>query len=351
MAVFSKPDGTYELHFCGKVGNIRDNISIGKLEFTSDQTEKAGLTSTLRLKCTIPYEQGVAIIFGYISPHELAELIQPYFVTESPETTLCPLDGSVAIIDALRGEMVVNPCLETLDAYMCREDGSDLAGVRQSEIIDMGKTDYMPDGRGALCFADDIAKSGDFFEEIMSIAEKMCSYSLCISLRSAYKLGIDKFDEYIDAIFRAAVYGDVSVMLSGCTCAADIEYSNKIMSKTFCRLMGEGKEIDGYLARGIFVDSPIWLCGCELTDRADFLCFDFSNLSRRLLGTETPGELSDGENETLCRFWENYRATHRFGVQSELRAFGGDMGKTKIFRDWVEFMDIKEVYLPCRQTR
>ncbi|MBP3370353.1 MAG: hypothetical protein J6L85_06335 [Clostridia bacterium] len=288
--------------------------------------------------------------------HELEGMGIAYFLLSSGEEIPDTVEGRIAIIDASVGRLIIDPRIDTLDRYSPRykEDGEDAFGIKRSVTSSAQElSEYLSGGRrdsgGILCRAEDIAAKGDFFEGALALTEMSPSGSLCVRVSVPDTDGEDSFCERIDVLFRSAVYGEVSVMLEGYRSAADIERAVRLMYKSYCRLENEGREINTHLARGLMVDSPIWLTGQSDLSGFDFLCSDFDRLCGLLLGVSPIDALRDRELAgTLCRFWENYRRTHQFHGRTELRAKSDLLFDSKIFIDWVDFMEIGEVYLPAR---
>ena len=147
-----------------------------------------------------------------------------------------------------------------------------------------------------------------------------------------------------EALFRAAVYGEISIMLSGFCSPCEIESANALLHSVFCELEAEGREINGCVAHGLLIDAPIWLTERQRLGRCDFLCFDFDLLTSRLLGVEVMEELKKTHIDSLCRFWESYREAFCGIEGAELRAISRAQNSKELFYDWVDFMNISEIY-------
>lgn len=224
-------------------------------------------------------------------------------------------------------------------------------GARISLVADKGDiARYLVRGRrqsgGWLCNADDVSASGDFFEVLLALTELCCTERLCIAESLPWACGKEAFEERSESLFRAAVYGgELSVMLYGYRSPREAEEAFNIMHKSFCRLEEEGREVSGYLTRGVMIDSPIALLDIQNLPRVDFICFDFDRLSEGLLGHPVDVILNDRElTETLCRFWEDIRRTCFVHQKTEARAISEGLFSSKLFSDWVKFMDIREIY-------
>ena len=201
---------------------------------------------------------------------------------------------------------------------------------------------------GWLCYADDVAASGDFFEILLALTELSCSERLCIAEELPWLCGEREFEERAESFFRSAVYGgELSVMLCTYRSVREVEEAFELMHKSFCRLEQEGREISGYLARGVMIDSPIALLEMQRLPRVDFLCLDFDRLCERLLGFPVE-ELARDERmtETLCGFWEEIQKVCFLHSKVELRALSSRLFSSELFCDWADFMGIREIYVP-----
>ncbi len=238
-----------------------------------------------------------------------------------------------------------------------REFGARANGCRVSRIADRSDiAHYLVCGKrqsgGWLCDADDVAASGDFFEVLLALTELNCTDRLCITEMLPWRCGSEEFEERAESLFRAAVYGgELSVMLCGHRSACDVAEAFELMNKSFCRLEEQGREASGYLLRGVMINSPMALLEAKYLPRVDFVCFDFEALCERLLGYPSDIIAEDVVLcETLCRFWEECRRECFAHTKTELRAISGGLFSSKLFEDWAEFMEIREIYTPKQAT-
>ena len=233
------------------------------------------------------------------------------------------------------------------------DEDKEYRAVHVSRIVDRGDiARYIVRGKrqsgGWLCYGDDVAATGDFFEVLLALTELSCSERLCIAEELPWLCGEREFEERAESFFRSAVYGgELSVMLCGYRSAREVEEAFELMHKRFCRLEEEGREVSTYLARGVMIDSPISLLDLHRLPRVDFLCFDFDRLCELLSGLPAEEAARDGETrETLCRFWEERRRACFLHSKIELRALSRRLFSSELFYDWINFMEIREIYAP-----
>ena len=343
-----------------------DNLIVGKLKswrrgegFYSRERCVLCFGSVRSLFEALPYIEAFGNLAALICPCTIPEEIKARLAA-SRTPAFCLVDGvsiedgdgRIALIDVSRCVLTVDPSLDLLERYSQKRAESPCLAKVKSGIIVEGEYDdkLFSHGASLLCNAEKMASGGDFYERMLFLAENFCAEPLCIELNAADPLKESRLCERAEAIFRAAVYGEVSVLMSEYRSVRELECAFEIMHKSFCRLCEEGREVNGQVARGILISSPVWLYKSLLLPRADFICFDFDLLCERLLGVDSSQiESSDSATETLCRVWEEYRSVclpHDKYEKKDLRAKSRSLFGGKLFRDWVEFMGIGEIYLP-----
>lgn len=262
-------------------------------------------------------------------PRRFAGLRLPCLVIRE-ELSEFALDGHVALIDLDGSRILLDPGLEALSEYARREEGEH-SGARAR--------------RGRLCSAHELSLGGDIFEGALGLLESNAERGLCVSLELS-STDRDRLWSESEALLLAAVYGELSIMLSDFCSASELGEASALLHSVFCELEAEGREVNGCVARGILIDSPIWLWQRARLGRCDFICFDFDRLTYRMLGIGGDGELGRGRTDTLCRFWEDCRASVFASERAELRAVSRSKYLRELFFDWVDFMNIGEIYLP-----
>ena len=304
--------------------------------------EAFGSVAALICPCTLPEEIAV----------RLSASRTPAFCLDDG-TRIDDADGRIALIDTVRRVLTVDPTLDQLERYSQKNsETSALKGVKRGIMLGGAQIESRttPYACSLLCNADEMARGADFYERMLFLAENCCTEPICIELNAAKDLSDGRICERAEAIFRAAVYGEVSVLMGTYRSVCELESAFEMMHKSFCRLCEEGREVNGQVARGILISSPVWLYEAHSLPRADFVCFDFDLLCERLLGIDCSEiERSEEAKKTLCRVWESYRrafAPHEKYEKIDLRAKSQSLFKSELFCDWVEFMGIGEIYLP-----
>ncbi len=369
MTSFTERDNSRECSFNGRAVAFESDVFVGRLRIAAGSEHICFRESSLLCVCSegtlcglLPYIELIGTPTALVCACELPKDMllkavfkkMPCFVLESGSRIPCDADGKIALIDARKGRLILDPRLDTLDLYLYSHGKIDVARVSKRRLSAIFDAEYLreylnqtvrADG-SMICDADDVATLGDFFETTLSLAERLTTGSLCMRISVFDKRGEDLFCERAEALFRAAVYGTLSVMLQKYRSIDDIDRALRLMYKSYCRLEQEGREVNAYLEKGLLIDSPIWLLDRKKLPCVDFLCFDFDSLCIGLMGRDIAGAVDDSESmKTVCKFWEEYRHSN-LPEKAELRAKSEEFFDSKLFADWVEFMDIKEIYLP-----
>ncbi len=153
------------------------------------------------------------------------------------------------------------------------------------------------------------------------------------------------------ALFRAAVYGRFSLLLGGILSNADVRQAMNEIHSAFCLLELEGREFNGYISKGILIDTPLSL-GITDTDGIDFICLDVSNLSRLFTGL-SHAEFCSRKDPTLSDRVLN--STNTF-LSNLSRTGRRELGKTARLTEsnpreetlrWLKDQKFREIFLPA----
>ena len=278
----------------------------------------------------------------------LSELGTPYFLLPESFSIYHGLEGRLALLDGRKGELIIDPQLETLRGYTASQRGKRSQSGAKKSCFCKDISELHADMAGALYDCDDIGRGDELFESASALAEAFCTSSLGVLLsapRDSSDRERERFCDSAEALFRAAVYGDMSLFIGGICSQNEARHAFELLHGCFCRLLEDGREFNGYIAKGILISSPVLLLDALSLPRCDLLCLDFSLLSARLTGAEDRESLLRSREELRC-FWETWKAENETLCRSrELRAICKTADADGFFFDWVEFMNISEVYL------
>ncbi|MBO5938114.1 MAG: hypothetical protein J6Q82_01255 [Clostridia bacterium] len=85
--------------------------------------------------------------------------------------------------------------------------------------------------------------------------------------------------EEIKAAYRAAVYGEISLLFGDIFTGEDAEQAKSTAHLAFRELLEEKHEFNGFIPKGILIDTPLALLSQIPTDGIDFFCYDIEKLS------------------------------------------------------------------------
>ena len=92
------------------------------------------------------------------------------------------------------------------------------------------------------------------------------------------------FRSRIRAIYRASVWGQFSLLCSGAISSGDISEIAESLKDVFCELESEGREFNGFIKKGVIIDTPLLLYRFPSYARFDFLCIDLERICAMCTG-------------------------------------------------------------------
>ena len=126
------------------------------------------------------------------------------------------------------------------------------------------------------------------FEFLRDLAETSTQIQITVITKS---FASPDFEEHefmkakIRAVFRAAIYGNISLFCEGAQTLSEFECFCNVMSKAFCELESERREFNGYITKGVLISTPlsaICLCSCP----ADIFCIDLDKMLPLITGNK-----------------------------------------------------------------
>lgn len=287
---------------------------------------------------------GMILSASAISPRLLEHLIEsgiPYLILKDRFSS--EYAGRVAMLDTERDVIVINPGLDAIGHYSRKSQRDELAAPcnlppHRPEIL------MDADGKGIMADINALVRRKELYPALMEIAESFCGVPVAAAVtvpgRGETREG---FCDMIESIYRAAVYGSFSILLKGYGGEADIKMALGDMHRVFCRLEEEGREFNGYLRKGIFIDSPVWLFRVSPFLKADTVCFDLDSITAHLLGCGR-GELAgrELEEEAMFRIWEQYFS--RFATECCRRICCREIKNERFLERLTALSDADEVY-------
>ena len=217
--------------------------------------------------------------------------------------------GKIALLDTAAGALFVSPDISTVNKYLA----SSTLSAKKDTAYRLYSTAY---GRINIfpyftadrdtstetgCLWEPSSKSLDedeLFEKYRDAAE--ASPSRAITVISKSKAG--RADE-IRAAMRSGVYGNISLLFGGIISECELTRALDILCHTFCELELEGREFNGYIPRGLLIDTPYMLLIAKDLRGMDFFVYDLPSIfSLAVSGTE---ELPEEPLTFLCELISN----------------------------------------------
>ena len=159
-------------------------------------------------------------------------------------------------------------------------------------LQDISHTDLSTDG---LCFfAERLIKKhylspAESEESVFSLLRQLFEENVELYLTVIFRSKLDVIGaEHLEqlkaitrGVFRAAVYGNISIMYNADKHDAFGEFINKI----FCELESDKREFNGYIKKGVLISTPADILVCNKRG-IDFLCIDLDKMIPYLLCNE-----------------------------------------------------------------
>lgn len=117
------------------------------------------------------------------------------------------------------------------------------------------------------------------YELYRDIAESAPGLDITVSTDADLRLS-----SRLRALMRASVYGRFSLLFRGIISPKELQAALMEYSKAFCELEADGREFNGYISRGICVDTPSLLLQKPYCDGIDFCALDAERIFRLMTG-------------------------------------------------------------------
>ena len=202
-------------------------------------------------------------------------------------------NGRIALLDPTSERIFISPDITTVNKYLPMIFKKPKESVPPF-VLREGKVIRISVIRGAedTCFDCDTlllpCQKSECEEELYlryaEMAEGAIGRSLIVSL-SARPLCASS----LRALMRGAVWGELSLLICGILTEGELTEFTQEFCRAFCELETEGREFNGYLRRGLCVDTPYLLSIVEKLKGIDFFIFDLEKIVFFLCGgRETP---------------------------------------------------------------
>lgn len=258
--------------------------------------------------------------------------------------------NSVALVDAERGIVTLDPSIETLNFYSSHRRSSACLSALESEIgVILDGVDKI--GRRAVSaehylISDRVLEHENIFDSTLSLFERLKPDSITVELcvPSAYGGSERDFFERVFELYRAGLYGGIALSLVGFDCEKELCSALQILHKAFCALEAEGREFNGFMPRGITVSAPIWLLRAAPVSNPDFIILDLDRLLPSLFSL-SPEEIMKKEKalkKELSLVVERYFLD--FAPRCEVMIKSKLFARSSLLYDLIRLTDVRIVF-------
>ena len=95
----------------------------------------------------------------------------------------------------------------------------------------------------------------------------------------------DVREEMIKSVFRASVYGEISLLFGNVFTKEDAAGIKEDAKRAFCSLLEEEREFNGFIPKGPLIDTPLALLSNGTMQGWDFFCLDEARVCDLLCGS------------------------------------------------------------------
>ena len=130
------------------------------------------------------------------------------------------------------------------------------------------------------------------FERLRSIAECHPDHKMAFLVRS---------ENEIKAAYRAAVYGEISILFGNIFTDEEAERARDQAGRAFRALLEENREFNGFIPKGILIDTPFTILSEIPTQGFDFVCYHIEKISLLLAGEKKTAQKHRSRIEKASR--------------------------------------------------
>ncbi len=280
--------------FCGSCRSEDGHPVVGRLLFSSQASSCDTSDATIRVtdrRTDMENAREPAAAWIVLGEHTMTEACTSLFC---PVLFLSELSenchGKIALLDPTLGLLFVSPNLATLNRYSER--------LRTPPVKENPAPIFLPSGKrlrfctvfpdnavsaeGALLKLPLGGSEDELYDRYRDAAEWMPGLPITAVLELSQK--DDLLYAQIRALFRSAVYGSFSCLVQGILTDSDRRRFLACAHRCFCDLEAEGREFNGYIKKGMLLDTPLLSKSSVCADGLDFLCVDAGKLTDRLTG-------------------------------------------------------------------
>lgn len=234
--------------------------------------------------------------------------------------------GQIALLDPRQATLFVSPDLVTVNRYAqalrsdpCPAD-CEHPPLHRSGIISSAEEMIRPHEDGWLLrlTSQESTDADALYDHCCEVADRAVGASVTVILPwDRQNTDSSALRDQLRALFRSAVYGRFSLLFQGPLTNEDCESCLRESHRAFCELESEGREFNGYIPKGVLIDSPLSLMTNLSLSAMDLLCFDLPRLGDCLTGKRpwiTDSILTGQIATLLSRFADKHPSLRRTAI-------------------------------------
>ncbi len=242
---------------------------LGRICFDDRQTDEEGAVLQVCTRLPIGYKEGtVGLLWVANTPPPMTEELPLLAVEELPRWE----EGQIALLDPHAQRLTVCPDLAELKQYTALL--SDEEGRVSCALPRLSSLTLCP-GEGCLVRA-------------MADLEGLSPQQLLDAGRITVLVpGGEQLSSAIRHLYLLGIFGGFALLFGNILTEEDQARTFGLCHQCFCELTAEGREFNGYLPKGLLVDTPLTLSLDGHLPGVDFFCFDYPVLCQRMGGKDT----------------------------------------------------------------
>ena len=185
----------------------------------------------------------------------------------------------VAILVPTQGKLFVNPDVETVRAYLCTHPRSI---KKRISVLSTARSIEGADGVFAEISPSLFETEDSAYDYFCELADENTGAKIAVSI--PFESNSERFSATVAALYRAGVWGRFSLVCSSIDTPARAKECAAVLRSVFCRLDATDREFNGFIPKGICIDTPLLLLQAPTRRAPDFLCIDVDTLCKSFSG-------------------------------------------------------------------
>ncbi len=196
------------------------------------------------------------------------------------------IEGKIAILDGKAQKIYINPNIEAISKVLNRSRESERTAPTRIFLYGGDKSTCVPDGfDGLAVWQESFSDEGTAYEYFCDIADKNTGIRLISKIQDSGDESI--FISQIRAVYRAGVWGRFSILCGGISTPEKYQRCIYSLHSAFRELDGEGREFNGFIPKGMLVDTPLMLLFHQKFKAFDFYCLDIDAICKGFCHSES----------------------------------------------------------------